>query len=243
MILNKEHADAAQVEADLWRANYIKKLPESDQKKVLALEQASKLLKDAGVLFYLFGSVPYELNPKEHCMIQFNSITANSFKENEKFDFNLANELHQSFLYSVFSFYTQSSNDSDLDSQIQRFAYFIKSSVVNNKIRLFSPIKIKEIKANFDLHKFMEKFSSKNIYYIPEETLTELLQSYTNSFTFGIFQALVTKKYYWFMKDNVDESPNGRIGFMSDQSFATPEEAELQVNQIIEEMSQNETKL
>ena len=70
----EEYIEAAQEDADKRRKKAVEKFSESDQQKILAIEQAVKILVDNKVLFYLIPYLPHPNHEgKEYCW-QWNSL-------------------------------------------------------------------------------------------------------------------------------------------------------------------------
>jgi hypothetical protein len=110
--VNVEQFEALQKDANQSRESFVDSLPEEQQKKFRAIEQAVKILVDNKVLFYLF---PYLQHPKAKAGVmtswQWHSIM--ELVELDKDDkitaeFNdKANDFISSALSSIYQTYTQ----------------------------------------------------------------------------------------------------------------------------------------
>lgn len=79
--MNTEQFEAVQQDKNSFRESFIDSLPAQDQDKFKIVEQASKMLVDAGINFYLFPDLPCPENPKKNVVWQWNSIFALAEKD------------------------------------------------------------------------------------------------------------------------------------------------------------------
>jgi hypothetical protein len=71
---NQEHFEAEQLSVNQKRDNFIQNLPEKEREKFKTVEQAAKMMVDAGVIFYLFPFLPTTTNPHIQDYWQWNSV-------------------------------------------------------------------------------------------------------------------------------------------------------------------------
>lgn len=82
-IVNEEHREAEQMEANRERDAFIANLPKSEQAKFVAVEKAVRLLVKANVPFYLFPQLESLQFKDKQQIWQWNSLVA-SVKYDEK---------------------------------------------------------------------------------------------------------------------------------------------------------------
>lgn len=131
-IRNEEHFEAAQLDTNLKRENFIKSLPVEDQNKFYAVEKAAKLLMNNNVQFYLFPLLPCLYNKEKSFVWQWNSLST-LIKYNEAgrpIHNELVGIINQGLIYAIYNLFIPIMEGDIIDEKIMNFINLFRHLVI-----------------------------------------------------------------------------------------------------------------
>lgn len=134
--LNQEHIEAKQDRADQYRRNFMNSLGLEDQNKFKVVDDACKILVDAGIVFYLFPFLPSAENPKVNSMWQWNSLDKIAINENGEIDKKLIGQANESLIFTVYNLYYPTFKGDTHFQSLQNYSILISECHSNEYHRM-----------------------------------------------------------------------------------------------------------